>query len=45
MFEVQVNMNVECNIVRDMLKGDDANELRLKLVSQGTESYPFKDDD
>ena len=41
----QVNIRVECTIAKDTLKGDDATELRLKLLSQEAESYPFKDDD
>ena len=27
----QVNLKVECNIVRDTLKGDDVNEIRVEL--------------
>jgi hypothetical protein len=42
---LQVNINVSCSFERDMLKGDDAYELRLHLISQNTEQYPFKDDD
>jgi hypothetical protein len=42
---VQVNINVECGFERDVLRGDDAYELRLRLISQNTEQYPFKDDD
>ncbi len=41
----QVNIRVECTIAKDTLKGDDATELHLKLLSHGAESYPFKDDD
>lgn len=40
-----VNISVECNLVKDTLKGDDVTEIRLRLLSQGTETYPFKDDD
>lgn len=40
-----VNMNVECFFIKDTLRGDDANEIRIRLLSQGTEAYPFKDDD
>ena len=42
---LQVNINVSCSFERDVLKGDDAYELRLRLISQNTEQYPFKDDD
>ena len=42
---VQVNMHVTCHFVRDVLWGDDVTELRLKLTSQGAESFPFKNDD
>lgn len=40
-----VNINVECSFARDVLRGDDAYELRLRLISQSSEQYPFKDDD
>ncbi|KAK9817214.1 hypothetical protein WJX72_011175 [[Myrmecia] bisecta] len=40
-----VNINVECSFVKDMLRGDEVYEMRLKLLSHGAESYPFKDDD
>ena len=42
---VQVNIRVECSVVKDTLKGQDTTELYLKLLSQEAESYPFKDDD
>lgn len=42
---LQVNIRVECTVAKDTLKGDDATELHLKLLSQEAESYPFKDDD
>ncbi len=42
---LQVNMDVECSFVRDVLRGDDVYEMRLKLLSSSTEAYPFKDDD
>ena len=44
-FCLQVNIRVECTLAKDTLKGDDATELHLKLLSQEAESYPFKDDD
>lgn len=40
-----VNINVECQFVKDALRGDEVYELRLRLVSQNAEAYPFKDDD
>lgn len=42
---MQVNIKVECSIAKDSLKGQDSTELYLKLLSQETESYPFRDDD
>ena len=42
---MQVNLHVECDFVKDTLRGDELNEIRMKLISQGTEAYPFKDDD
>ena len=40
----QVNIDVECTWVRDMLRGDDAYEMRLKMLASHNESYPFKDE-
>lgn len=40
----QVNLRVEVRFVRDMLRGDDAYEIRLKLLEQTQEVYPYKDD-
>lgn len=40
-----VNVHVECEFVQDTLHGDETTEIRLKLISEGTEQYPFKDDD
>lgn len=40
-----VNIDAECIFVRDVLKGDDVFELRLKLLTAAPEAYPFKDDD
>ena len=42
---LQVNLNVSCNFVQDVLWDDPVSELRLKLISTGAENYPFKDDD
>ena len=41
----QVNINVACQYVKDVLRGDDVSEIRLKLLSQTYEAYPYKDDD
>ena len=41
----QVSINTECSFVRDVLRGSDVSELRLKLLSLNKEDYPFKDDD
>ena len=38
-------MSVECSLGRDVLKGDDVTELKVKLISLGPETYPYKDDD
>lgn len=43
--ELQVKMKVDCNIVKDVLKGDDVTELRVQLISIENEIYPYKDDD
>lgn len=40
-----VSMKTEVTWARDMLRGDDANELRVKLLKQIPEEYPFKDDE
>ncbi|GAB4815290.1 hypothetical protein N2152v2_002336 [Parachlorella kessleri] len=40
-----VNIDVECTFVKDMLRGDDVYEMRLKLQSSSPEAYPFRDDD
>jgi len=37
-------MKTEVTWVRDMLRGDDAYEMRVKL-KQVLEEYPYKDDD
>ncbi|CAI5493443.1 unnamed protein product [Closterium sp. Naga37s-1] len=41
----QVSLRVEVKFVRDMLRGDDAFEMRVKLIEQMAEVYPFKDAD
>ncbi|KAF7014520.1 unnamed protein product [Triticum aestivum] len=40
-----VSMKTEVTWVRDMLRGDDAYEMRVKLTKQVPEEYPYKDDD
>lgn len=41
----QVNMNVACDFKKDMLRGDDCYEIRMRLVAHEAEQYPFKDDE
>lgn len=41
----QVSMKTEVTWARDMLRGDDAFELQLKLLKQVPEEYPYKDDE
>ena len=38
-------MKTEVTWVRDMLRGDDAYEMRVKLIKQVPEEYPYKDED
>jgi hypothetical protein len=38
-------MRTEVKFVKDMLRGDDAFEIRLKLLEQVAEEYPYKDDE
>mmetsp|Transcript_21902 Transcript_21902/g.30466 ORF Transcript_21902/g.30466 Transcript_21902/m.30466 type:complete len:188 (+) Transcript_21902:157-720(+) len=40
-----VNMKVESTCVRDMLRGHDAYEFRLRLLEVLQDEYPFKDDE
>ena len=44
-WSLQVSINTKCSFVRDVLRGSDVSELRLKLLSLNKEEYPFKDDD
>lgn len=44
MVEQQVNMKVECTYVKDVLKGDDVSELRIKLLAQSAEINPINDE-
>ncbi|OAY28555.1 trafficking protein particle complex subunit 3 [Manihot esculenta] len=39
-----VSMETQVTWARDMLRGDDAFELRVKLLKQVPEEYPYKDD-
>ena len=41
----QVSMKTEVTWIRDMLRGDDAFEMQVKLVKQVPEEYPYKDDE
>lgn len=38
-------MDVDCKLVQDMLKGDDAYEIRMRLKEHRDEAFPYKDDD
>ncbi|KAM6594775.1 hypothetical protein CsatA_002478 [Cannabis sativa] len=40
-----VSMKTEITWARDMLRGDDAFELQVKLIKQVPEEYPYKDDE
>ena len=40
-----VNMDVECVMIAEKVRGDDADVMRVKFIKAGTESYPFRDDD
>ncbi|GAA0138415.1 hypothetical protein LIER_00167 [Lithospermum erythrorhizon] len=40
-----VSMKTEVTWLRDMLRGDDAYELQVKLRKQVPEEYPYKDDE
>ncbi|KAK8940682.1 putative potassium transporter 11 [Platanthera zijinensis] len=40
-----VSMKTEVTWVRDVLHGDDAYEMRVKLIKQVPEEYPYKDDE
>ena len=44
-FYLQVSMKTEVTWARDMLRGDDAFELQVKLLKQVPEEYPYKDDE
>jgi hypothetical protein len=38
-------MRTEVKIVKDMLKGDDMYEIRLRLIETMPEELPYKDDE
>eukprot|EP00850_Spirogloea_muscicola_P002950 SM000011S19128 [mRNA] locus=s11:990576:991869:- [translate_table: standard] len=40
-----VSMRTEAKFVRDVLRGDEASEIRLTLLEQVPEEYPYKDDE
>ncbi|TXG67390.1 hypothetical protein EZV62_008665 [Acer yangbiense] len=40
-----VSMKTEVTWLRDVLRGDDAYELQVKLLKQVPEEYPYKDDE
>lgn len=40
-----VNMEVECVMIGEKVRGDDGDVMRLKFKRADTESYPFRDDD
>lgn len=42
---VQVSMKTEVTWIQDMLRGDDAFEMQVKLLKQVPEEYPYKDDE
>lgn len=39
-----INIQVECECVKDVLRGDATTELKLLLIESKTEAFPFKDD-
>ncbi|KAH7575507.1 hypothetical protein JRO89_XS02G0125600 [Xanthoceras sorbifolium] len=41
----KVSMKTEVTWLRDVLRGDDAYELQVKLLKQVPEEYPYKDDE
>jgi trafficking protein particle complex subunit 3 len=40
-----VNMEVECAMIGEKVRGDDGDVMRVKFKRADTESYPFRDDD
>jgi len=42
---LQVSLRVQATIERDVLKGDEVTEIRLRLLERIPEEYPFKDDE
>lgn len=41
----QIGIKVDVNFVKDMLRGDDAYEMRVVLVEAVPDEFPFKDDE
>jgi hypothetical protein len=39
-----INVEVECECVKDVLWGDETTELKLLLIENKTEVFPFKDE-
>lgn len=38
-------MDVDARFTQDMLRGDDAYEIRLRLKEHRSETFPYKDDE
>ncbi|KAL0693099.1 hypothetical protein Bca4012_060279 [Brassica carinata] len=45
LYYCNVSMKTEVTWTRDVLRGDDAYELQVKLLKQVAEEYPYKDDE
>lgn len=41
---IRHHVQVEATFAKDMLRGDDCYEIRLKLLASSPEVYPFKDE-
>lgn len=42
---LQISLRVQVTVERDVLKGDDLTAIRVRLLEQIPEEYPFKDDE
>ena len=40
-----INIQVECESVKDILQGDASSEIRMVLIESKAEQYPFKEDE